>query len=256
MWRTLTLPFLLSFFCCQGFINDCTRSTEDTAPQCTGFEVFHQPHSNCDKHLVYITAALLSDICSPNHVDIWKQIKNALADENNVEIILRSCQHEACNFSVTHYEPVPNDRVCLIKSPYPLSRVRSVLEGDDTDVSAVLDFINTHTKSNRHLNGTNTRYGTFLNNIKNDLYKVPSSSKSPSCDRISFQSLQLDPQEFILKYWLRQQPVIIENFPSIHNNDDTDSIEKNPNGKPSESSTSTVSSILDVSYVDSKYMSM
>jgi hypothetical protein len=90
-----------------------------------------------------------------------------------------------------------------------------------------------------------------LNNIKNDLYKVSSSSKSPSkCDRISFHSLQKNPQELILKYWLRQQPVIIENFPSLHNNEDTDSSEKNPNDTPSKFSTSTVSSILNVSNVD------
>lgn len=244
-----TLPFVLSLLCYQSFEIDehCSPCVEDKAPICTGFEIFDQ-HCSCDKHLVYITVPLLSDLCSPSHLDIWKQMQTAFVNESNVEVMLRSCV-DVCDFSVTHYEPVSIDRVCLMKPPYSPSRGKHILQGDATNVSSVLAFINTHTTSNRQLNGTKTKYGNFLNDITNNQYKVPSSPEAVllKCDRISFQSLQLDPQEFILKYWIRQQPVIIENFPSIHDNDGTGSRERNSDVKIFESLTSTTSSMLDVS---------
>lgn len=246
MRRTLILAFLLSLLFSRGFEINCLPS-EDKDLQCSGFQqTIADEQSNCQKHLIYITVPLISSACSPKYVDIFKQMQAAFSGESEITVILRSCplQLDACNFSVTHYGPVPVDRVCLMKSPHPSSRIRNVLEGDNIDVSGVLNFTNTHTKSNRHLNGTITKYGIFLNDILNNQYKVPILSESApvKCDRISFETLRIDPLDFILKYFIRQRPVVIQNFPSIHNSD------RNTNfDKTYDPSISTAATLLNVS---------
>jgi hypothetical protein len=214
---------IFAIFLCFLFIN-ASEIAEEGNLRCPGFEYRNRRVDNHtsvdDTHILYVTVPLILGQCSPKHVEIWQKTLVSFSEEDNLFINLRAST-EQHSFSVIHYAPVPVDRTCLVKPPYPLERIRSVFTDNYADHAAVVEFINVQTGSYRNLNGSISGFKSYLNELLKDQHrtKISSSNDSESsskCDRISFESLQQNPLHFIQQYWLKQRPVIVEQFPSIY----------------------------------------
>lgn len=139
----------------------------------------------------------------------FTQIKAIYRNDDNIFFsIAGSCARDiVCN--IDYYEAAALDRHCLLPPPIPPEGRVISYNGSCEDTSSMLKFINNHSKLHRTLTGSNSDVGNLVNKASKNTYMIENSSVD-TCDRISYN--QLNVSHFAEQYWLRQKPLIIENF--------------------------------------------
>jgi peptidyl-lysine (3S)-dioxygenase / protease len=112
-----------------------------------------------------------------------------------------------------HLSPVPIDRTCLL--PPPVAPMREVTPyvntGEHINVNDLLNFANARVGTYKTETGADSALGSAVRKAESMLYELPDKHEI-ECASVDAQTLLHNPDLFMEKYWLKQQPVVIKGY--------------------------------------------
>jgi hypothetical protein len=121
---------------------------------------------------------------------------------------------------IVYYAPIKHDRSCLLPPPAPPQREATEFQADSA--TEIVNFISRKARLHRDIHGNMDPFGEYIHTLHNNLFTIPDQSSTiprsyVQCETIDYHDMMVtntSTNTFIQDYWLRQRPVIINNFPS------------------------------------------
>ncbi len=148
-----------------------------------------------DSHLI---------IC--NDCDDYESIAKAFSKEPKVDVIKGSFSTVSPGW--IHLSPIPVDRTCLIPPPVsPTRKITSYVHDQH-----LLDFLNNRTGKFVNSDGDKSVLGKAVDAAEASMHIFNKENIANECATVDAVDLLMDKDLFLSEYWLKQRPVIIENY--------------------------------------------